>query len=97
MKKAGTRKYGKTTLQQIVQSTVYHMSVCSYLTVIIEAKKPARDEFTAWRDPAREESIVSTSLPNLLSIRPVDPGLAFKPTMQHDKTCLEVWYHGTGK
>ena len=40
------------------------------MTVIIEVKKLAKDEFTACSELAREESIVSISLPNLFSIRP---------------------------
>jgi len=37
---------------------------------MIAAKKLASDELTAWREPARDESTVSISFPNLLSMRP---------------------------
>jgi len=40
--------------------------------ITMAEKKLASDELTAWRDPAREESIVSKSFPKRLSIRPWD-------------------------
>ena len=70
MKMAGIRKYGKTTLfTDINGSGCIHWGN-THATVMIAAKKPASEVLTACSEPAKEESIVSTSFPKRFSIRP---------------------------
>ena len=71
MKKAGIRKYGKTTLIiDISRTDDAILETKTHATVMMAAKKPASEELTAWREPAKEESIVSMSFPKRFSIRP---------------------------
>ena len=70
MKMAGIRKYGKTTLFTDINEAVVFIGEKTHATVMIAAKKPASEVLTACSEPAKEESIVSTSFPKRFSIRP---------------------------
>ena len=58
------------TARLSVNMVICRMRLATHAMMTIPAKKLARALFTAWREPAREESMVSISLPKRFSIRP---------------------------